>query len=223
MSRISTLLAVLALAAALGGTAYAAAALTGKEVRDGSLTGADVRNRSLAGADVRDGSLRLADVAPDARPRAATPGAPGPAGPAGAGGPPGPTGPIGDAGPPGPPPSVIAASSSRTIDKTLTSSFQPLIAGQVTVDRPSLLTVRGIGELTGSTTTIDIAMCGVRVDGAAVSRVVKQSLEGRTIVLSVDGAAPIGPGVHAWELACARSAGSAVFLRGDAVALAAPR
>ena len=46
--------ALVALTAALGGTAYAAVVVTGQNVRNGSLTGADVRSNSLSGSDVRD-------------------------------------------------------------------------------------------------------------------------------------------------------------------------
>jgi hypothetical protein len=45
-------IAVLALAVALGGTAYAAIVVTGKNVRNGTLTGADIKSRSLQGTDI---------------------------------------------------------------------------------------------------------------------------------------------------------------------------
>lgn len=94
----ATVIASVALAAALGGGAVAATGLiTGKDVKDGSLTGADVRNASLTGADVRDGSLTRKDFAARQLPAGAT----GPAGKAGKAGPPGTTGPTGPTGPTG--------------------------------------------------------------------------------------------------------------------------
>ncbi|MFL5846534.1 MAG: hypothetical protein ACJ762_17755 [Solirubrobacteraceae bacterium] len=63
----SLVISLLALAVALGGTAYAAVKITGRDVKNGSLTGADVKNRSL----------HAADLAADAK-------VAGPAGPAGA-------------------------------------------------------------------------------------------------------------------------------------------
>jgi hypothetical protein len=77
--RPSNAIAVVALVAALGGTAFAAAQITGKSIKDNSLTGRDVRNRSLTKADFK-GSIR------------------GPRGPAGTQGSRGPTGPTGPGG-----------------------------------------------------------------------------------------------------------------------------
>jgi hypothetical protein len=82
LARPSNLIAVVALVAALGGTAFAATKITGKDVKDNSLTGRDVRNHSLTKADFK-GSVR------------------GPKGPAGTQGSRGPTGPSGTTGPGG--------------------------------------------------------------------------------------------------------------------------
>ncbi len=49
----ATVIALLALTIALGGTSYAALKITGKDVRDGSLTGRDIRNSSLTGRSLR--------------------------------------------------------------------------------------------------------------------------------------------------------------------------
>lgn len=49
--------AVIALFAALAGTATAARLITGKQIKNNSVTGRDVRNSSLTGGDVRDRSL----------------------------------------------------------------------------------------------------------------------------------------------------------------------
>ena len=102
MSSHATVVAYLALFAALGGSSYAAlkvrgsnvvnSSLTGKDVKRNSLTGADVK--SLGSADVTDGALRNKDFRAGELP-AGAPGAPGPAGPIGPAGPTGPTGPAG--------------------------------------------------------------------------------------------------------------------------------
>ena len=78
----SNAIAVVALVAALGGTAFAAARITGKHIKDNSLTGRDVRNHSLTKKDFK-GKLR---------------GPRGPAGINGSAGATGPTGPTGTAG-----------------------------------------------------------------------------------------------------------------------------
>ena len=78
----SNAIAVIALVAALGGTAFAAARITGRVVKDNSLTGRDIRNHSLTKKDFK-GRLR------------------GPRGPAGADGQPGSPGQPGQPGAPG--------------------------------------------------------------------------------------------------------------------------
>lgn len=49
--------AVIALFAALAGTATAARLITGKQIKNNSVTSRDVRNSSLTGGDVKDRSL----------------------------------------------------------------------------------------------------------------------------------------------------------------------
>lgn len=51
------IVAVVALFAALGGTAYAKIVITGKNVRNNSLVGADIKNKALAGRDIKNDSL----------------------------------------------------------------------------------------------------------------------------------------------------------------------
>lgn len=58
----ATVIALVALFVALGGTSYGAFVITGKNVKNGSLTGKDVKNNSLTGDDVKNGSLRGRDV-----------------------------------------------------------------------------------------------------------------------------------------------------------------
>ncbi len=95
--RFANVVAVLALAVAVGGPAVAGAQslISGSDVRDESLTGADVQNHTLSGADIRAGSLGSGLFSPQAQAnlrgaKGATgaqgePGATGPQGAAGAG------------------------------------------------------------------------------------------------------------------------------------------
>jgi hypothetical protein len=92
--RLNTVVACVALAAALGGTAYAAVTVTGRSIKDGTITGRDVKDRSLD-----TGELSAAAVSSLTGQR----GPAGPQGPKGDPGPVGPTGPKGETGPPGPP------------------------------------------------------------------------------------------------------------------------
>ena len=103
---LATIISLVALFVALGGTSYAAVgcpgaathcpSFTGKDIIDGTLTGRDIANRSLTARDFR-GSVRGA--AGPAGPQ----GQAGPAGIKGDAGPAGPPGLKGDAGPAGPP------------------------------------------------------------------------------------------------------------------------
>jgi hypothetical protein len=85
--RPATLVALLALFAALGGTSYAALAITGKNIKDGSITSADIRNRSLRPADFNRAVIASIQGAK---------GDPGPIGPKGSIGPKGDKGDKGD-------------------------------------------------------------------------------------------------------------------------------
>jgi hypothetical protein len=88
--------ALVALFAALAGSAVAATAITGKQVKDSSLTGRDVKNSSLTGNDIKDKSLAAKDF------NGSVQGPVGPAGPAGLTGAAGPAGAAGDTGQTGP-------------------------------------------------------------------------------------------------------------------------
>jgi hypothetical protein len=93
LPRASTVLALVALAVALGGTGYAATVLPA-----GSVGTAQLKNGAVVSRKVQDHSLRAVDFAPGQLPAGAR-------GPVGAQGPPGPTGsagPQGQAGPAGP-------------------------------------------------------------------------------------------------------------------------
>ncbi len=84
----ATIIAVLALVVATGGTSYAALSITGKDIKNGSVTGKDVKDKSLTGKDVKNRSLLAKDFKKGQLP-------------AGAKGPAGPTGPTGATGPAG--------------------------------------------------------------------------------------------------------------------------
>lgn len=98
-ARAALVLAVIAVVAALGGTAWAAATITSASIKDGAVQSRDIANGRLgvAGVDVRDGSLGVVDLSVAAR--RALRGVSGPAGPAGPAGAAGATGPVGPAGP----------------------------------------------------------------------------------------------------------------------------
>jgi hypothetical protein len=103
----ATIVACIALVAALSGTAAAAGLITGAQVANNTLSGLDLRNGSVSGLDVTNGSLTSLDVrdrtlrAADFAPGVLGSGIPGPAGPQGPAGPAGPQGAAGPAGPQG--------------------------------------------------------------------------------------------------------------------------
>src|SRR5215213_3019570 len=93
--RHTTVVAYLALFAALSGSAYAAVTVTGKQIKNGTVTGKDVKNRSLGAGKLSAGALgALAGERGPAGPQG-DPGKRGPAGPAGGAGAEGPQGPSG--------------------------------------------------------------------------------------------------------------------------------
>ncbi len=77
----ATIISVLALVVATGGTSYAAMSITGKDVVNQSLSGKDIKNQTITGKDVKNASLKGKDFAPGQLPA----GPQGPQGPAGAG------------------------------------------------------------------------------------------------------------------------------------------
>jgi hypothetical protein len=106
--RHSTVVAYLALFAALGGSAYAAVTVTGKNIKDGTLTGRDVKNRTLSTNKLISQAVNSLRGQPGPAWPKGEKGEQGPVGPRGATGTAGPTGPAGPegaqgpAGPPGP-------------------------------------------------------------------------------------------------------------------------
>ena len=95
-NRHTTVVAYLALFAALGGSAYAAVTVTGKQIKDGTVTAKDVKNRSLGAGELSRSAI--SSLSGDRGP-AGPQGAPGPQGIPGEQGLPGP---IGETGAPGP-------------------------------------------------------------------------------------------------------------------------
>jgi hypothetical protein len=106
--RHGTVVAYLALFAALGGSAYAAVTVTGKNIQDGTITARDVKNRTLGTNKLSKKAIaslnRTFGLAGPQGPQGGKgeEGARGPAGPKGDPGPAGPAGPQGPAGPTGP-------------------------------------------------------------------------------------------------------------------------
>ena len=90
----SMLVALIALALAVTGSATAASLITSKQIKNNSVTSADIRNNSVTSRDIRNRTIGLVDISTAAR--NALKGQQGPAGPQG---PPGPKGDKGDRGP----------------------------------------------------------------------------------------------------------------------------
>jgi hypothetical protein len=58
----ATIISLVALFVALGGTSYAAVVITGKNIKNGSITGKDVKNSTLTGKKVKNRSLTGGDI-----------------------------------------------------------------------------------------------------------------------------------------------------------------
>jgi hypothetical protein len=147
MMRPGTLIAIIALLVALGGTATAATQITGKQVKNGSLTGADVKRGSLPAAALSRKATRTLR------------GARGPAGPQGAAGPAGPVGPVGPSGPEGPrveagPAGVVRvlAAEQRNVSLAAKDGLAKVVevilpAGRFTLDGTLTLLSAGTGDV----------------------------------------------------------------------------
>lgn len=57
------IVALLALAVALSGTAYAAAKINGKNIKKGTVASKQIKDKSLLGRDIKDGTVANADIA----------------------------------------------------------------------------------------------------------------------------------------------------------------
>ena len=99
-----TVLGVVAIVLACGGSATAGSLITGAQIRDDSVTGADIRDGSVSSADLGAAARAAASRRGPRGPRGKTgkAGKAGPAGPIGLTGPVGPVGPVGPTGPTGP-------------------------------------------------------------------------------------------------------------------------
>ncbi len=82
----ATVLSLVALFVALGGTSYAALTITSANVKNNSLTSSDIKNNSVSTADVKNGSLLSSDFKAGQLPAGiqGAPGVPGVPGTAGA-------------------------------------------------------------------------------------------------------------------------------------------
>ena len=153
----STIIASIALFAALSGTAVAGGLITGAQIKNNTVSGLDltngtvksidVGNNSLTSLDIRNHSLRAIDFAPAVLKQVAA-GHNGSAGPAGAAGPvgpkgaQGPAGPKGDQGPTGPQGAPGLAGAEIVTAESPTSSSS---SRQVDVTCPAGKTVVGGG------------------------------------------------------------------------------
>lgn len=99
LHRQTTVVAYLALFAALGGSSYAVVTVTGKSIKNGTITGRDIKDRSLGAKEL---SAKAVSALTGRGGQAGSPGAQGERGPIGPAGPKGATGPAGPQGPPGP-------------------------------------------------------------------------------------------------------------------------
>jgi hypothetical protein len=161
--------ATLALAVALGGTAYAAVVVTGADVQNGSLTGVDVKNNSLSGRDIQairgkdidaeavkssdiaDGTVAPEDLHPDAL---AALGNAAPEGGVAASGPPGPKG---DAGPAGPAGKDGRDGTSGASNFTVRSAQSPI---SVTCGQDGAGICGGVGHVTATCKPGETAIAG---------------------------------------------------------------
>ena len=194
--RHTTVVAYMALFAALGGSAYAAATITGNDIKDGTITGRDVKNRSLG-----TGKLSTKAVSSLAgRPGPAGPqgssgekGVPGPAGPSG------PVGPKGETGPAGPTfaslrpnahdPVSPATPDGATLD-AWTHTFVTPSAGRLLV----FASLRSLGvDCTVGTANAFLYLDGVGVPGSGQRRPARANANQYTAIALTD---PVSAGEH---------------------------
>ena len=119
----ATVLSLLALFVALGGTGYAVNTVRSRDVVNNSLTSGDIRNNTIRSGDVRNGTLLRRDFAAGVLTSVAGPA--GPRGATGATGPTGATGATGGTGPAGPAGSAIGyatISSAGVVDPAYSSN-----------------------------------------------------------------------------------------------------
>ena len=175
----STVIATVAVVAAMGGTATAANLVTGQDVKNSSLTGKDVKNGSLSASDLSKSARKSLKGSGGGG------GPAGPAGPAGPQGPAGEAGPKGDAGPAGPAvlpsarfESLASENLAADVEETLVTEAPP--AGQYVINaKLNLFTIgTGVGECTliRGNTTIDTA----QINPGGPNQRTPMSLQGAT-------------------------------------------
>jgi hypothetical protein len=172
-NRTNTILSLLALFAALCGTAYAAVTVTGKDVKNGSLTG----------RDVRDASIGVADLNRSARTQSAP--AQGPAGPEG------PAGPAGPAGEPGLP--SVAAARRYSRDQAIGRNGAVAAVAILSVPAGSWV-VNATGVLANFTPNSQSARCTLEAHIGGGSTQLELGETGSLSVFSSPGKLPIALG-----------------------------
>ncbi|MFY9487435.1 MAG: hypothetical protein WAP35_01900 [Solirubrobacterales bacterium] len=113
------LVVAFALLSVAGGTAVAGKLITGKSVQNSSLTGADIKRSSLTGSDLKNGTVGPSDLSDSAKTTLV-----------------GPTGPTGATGAPGSH-APMATSYSGSLNTALSTSFDTIAGGSVSIDSPA--------------------------------------------------------------------------------------
>lgn len=185
----ATVIAIIALVVALGGTTYAVTALPRNSVgnaqlKNGAVTSQKVKNHSLLAVDFKPG--QLAKVVPTAYGPAGPQGPAGADGATGAQGPAGPTGatgPVGDTGAPGP----AGAQGPAGLSYGFSAQAAPTnsVTGCNTVDL--------IGAVISPTRTSRVWIAGqsrLSSDGALAARLIADIRLGVAVLGSVDSGSP---------------------------------
>ena len=159
-----TVISLIALFVALGGTSYAALTVTSRNVKNNSLTSADIKDRSLLARDFKAGQLPASARGPQ--------GAPGPAGPTGPPGTQGVQGDKGEKGDPGAPGATGPAgptfgrSDLGSCDPTSTTFVECASTGSVTLPAAGRVLLVGAGRWDSSSDTApNRGKCRLEVDG----------------------------------------------------------
>jgi hypothetical protein len=217
--------AILALIAALGGSAFAAGYVITRssQIKDGAVTGSDVRNSSLTGRDVKNRSLTPSDFTGSVR---------------GSQGPQGPRGPQGEVGRPGPTASAyvvyrpklpIAIDFPGTTVMNLNSGSDPggfgVGSGPLAVGVDSRVIANAAFEVTGDTDVL----CTLRVTGQGTdtNTTMETHPAGTTsgAPIPVSFGLDVGPGTYDLSGSCmtASSGSHGLFLHGSITAIATAR
>jgi hypothetical protein len=197
--RASTVIACIALFAALGGSATAASVISGKNIRKGSITGKQIRNGSLTGAKIKNGSLGVSDLSRTAV--ASLRGAAGAKGDTGAAGQPG------AQGPPGPPgaPGIVTPQTDSLGNKNLpANSTTTVLTKAVPAGTYVVIAKLNMFATTTDTVSCDIEAGNVDVDQARWEPAAANMTNPLTMQ-AVTAASPAEP----LEIVCGTAAGVA--------------